>query len=160
MVDACRRITAVSIGSPGSFHDSRVLRISELADKIDNLPDEFHVIGDSAYPLKNHLLVPYRDNGNLTNRQRVFNYKHSANRMVVENTIGIIKMKFPRIQSKLMVHSWDRAVSIIMACMQLHNFIQKVEHNANEAEFAHYDRVVLPLDPKDRRDAISDIVFT
>ncbi|XP_070185020.1 uncharacterized protein [Littorina saxatilis] len=46
-------------------YDSRVFRNSDLVGVASNLPPEFHVIGDSAYPLCDYLLVPFRDNGHL-----------------------------------------------------------------------------------------------
>ncbi|XP_068905219.1 uncharacterized protein [Tenebrio molitor] len=56
-----------NIGFPGSVHDSRVLRNSALFVEIEqngNLNDYFydensHIVGDSAYPLRNWLMTPY-----------------------------------------------------------------------------------------------------
>jgi len=157
VVDGQRRFIAAALGCPGSFHDGRVYRVSELDEKISSLPDDFHVIGDSAYGLQTHLIVPYRDNNNLTQQQLTFNYKHSSNRMVVENCFGIMKMKFPRVQSKLLVHSWNRAVAIVMCCMQLHNFIQRLENCDNDSSET-YNSIPLPLEPKARRDALKDLL--
>lgn len=156
IVDFQRRFIAYSIGSPGSFHDGRVYRLSEISSQIERLPHDCHVIGDSAYGLQTHLIVPYRDNNNLSVQQKAFNYKHSANRMVVENAFGILKMKFPRVQSKLMTQRWSKAVLIVLSCMQLHNFIQRLEHTTMNV--SEYHPVSLPLEPKARRDALADLV--
>lgn len=37
------------------------------------MPEEFHLLGDSAYPLDVFIMTPYRDNGHLTARQKKFN---------------------------------------------------------------------------------------
>ncbi|GJQ79865.1 hypothetical protein Trydic_g18313 [Trypoxylus dichotomus] len=33
------------------------------------MPDNMHLVGDSAYPLLPNIMVPFRDNGHLTRRQ-------------------------------------------------------------------------------------------
>lgn len=76
--------------------------------------------------------------------------------MVVENAFGILKMKFPRVQSKLMTQRWSKAVLIVLSCLQLHNLIQRLEHP--EIDLADYQPVDLPVEPKARRDAIADII--
>lgn len=50
----------VYTGWPGSVGNSRV------SDKLLRLPDRYHILGDSAYPLSAGLLTPYRDNGHMT----------------------------------------------------------------------------------------------
>ena len=44
--------------------------------------DKF-IIGDSAYPLSNHMVVPFRDNGHLTVDQRQYNTIVSSQRQAV-----------------------------------------------------------------------------
>jgi hypothetical protein len=54
-----------NFGLPGSCHDARVLRQSDLWDS--GLVLGNHIIADEAYPLRRWLLTPYRNTGNLTN---------------------------------------------------------------------------------------------
>ncbi|XP_071579933.1 uncharacterized protein [Temnothorax nylanderi] len=54
----------------GSVHDARVFRNSRVSNFIE-MPDEYfinnsHIIGDAAYPIYPHVLVPFRDNRYLT----------------------------------------------------------------------------------------------
>ena len=99
-------------------------RLSALDEMLQNLPLQYHLVGDSAYTLSTHMMVPYWDNNNLSAAQRSFNYKHLANRMTVEHAFGHLKMKFPRIHNCLEVRSWKRVVMIINCCVYLHNFIE------------------------------------
>ncbi|WAR06381.1 hypothetical protein MAR_021750 [Mya arenaria] len=77
----------VFTGWPKSVHDARVFRNSTIREKIHNLPEEFHVLGDSAYPLSKHVFVPYRDNGHLNNTKKKFYKCHSSTRVDVERSI-------------------------------------------------------------------------
>ncbi|XP_055838966.1 putative nuclease HARBI1 [Episyrphus balteatus] len=48
--------TDVCVGAPGRLHNARVFRNSPLSSEIDRLvPDEYHLVGDTAYPLKKTL---------------------------------------------------------------------------------------------------------
>jgi len=57
-------------GHAGSVHDVRVFRNSALARYIE-MPNEYfpfdtHIITDAAYAIHPHVMVPFRDNGPLT----------------------------------------------------------------------------------------------
>lgn len=82
--------THIYVGNIGSVHDARIFRLSALQDYINDpnkFPNNTHLIGDAAYGLIQHLLVPYVDNGHLTERQTNDNYCHSSTRMVIERRL-------------------------------------------------------------------------
>ncbi|EFN64056.1 Putative nuclease HARBI1, partial [Camponotus floridanus] len=84
-------------GHPGSVHDQRVFRLSELQEWLGNpekFPDDYHILGDAAYKLHQNLIVPYRDNGHLTPRQKNFNFCHSSARVAIERAFGFMKTSF------------------------------------------------------------------
>ncbi|XP_008189832.1 uncharacterized protein LOC103311841 [Acyrthosiphon pisum] len=60
----------------GSMHDARVFRRSPLSSSLQTLlsTDE-HIVGDSAYPISPQMMVPYKDNGVLTSKQKSHNIK-------------------------------------------------------------------------------------
>ncbi|KAG0420107.1 hypothetical protein HPB47_003673 [Ixodes persulcatus] len=64
------RFLHCSAGDPGSVHDARMYRRSELPTILtaDKFPFDSHLLGDGAYPLRQSLLVPYRNNGRLTSQ--------------------------------------------------------------------------------------------
>ncbi|XP_067143869.1 putative nuclease HARBI1 [Centruroides vittatus] len=72
-------------GEVGSVHDARVFRCSKLGRSLSTLvPPKYHLLGDSAYPLQEQLITPFRDNGHLSPQQLNFNLKHSRTRNIVE----------------------------------------------------------------------------
>lgn len=51
------------------------------------------LVGDDAFALKTHLLKPYGGT-NLTKAQKIFNYRLSRARRIVENAFGILASRF------------------------------------------------------------------
>ena len=55
---------------------------------------EFHVLGDSAYPLSANMLVPDKDIGHLDPGQMKFNKVYYSTRVNIERAIDLLKSKF------------------------------------------------------------------
>jgi len=57
------------------MHDARIYRKSSLSTILagDADDEQFHILGNSAYPLETKLLVPYQDNDHLSPVQKKFN---------------------------------------------------------------------------------------
>lgn len=85
-------------GWPGSVHDSRVLKNSDLWDTGSELCGDGHLIGDGGFPLTQWLLTPYRDNGHLNHNQRYYNFCLSSTRQVIERFFSLLKGRFRRLQ--------------------------------------------------------------
>lgn len=101
-----------------------MFRLSDLNEDIHN-PSKFlnnsHIIGDAAYTLQEHLLVPYRDNGHLTEKQKNFNFCHSSARMAIERSFGLLKGRFRSLLTTLAMERVDLIPKYIIACCVLHN---------------------------------------
>jgi hypothetical protein len=80
----------------------------------------FLLLGDSAYPLKEYMLTPFRDNGHLTQAQRLYNKKLCSSRQIVERSIGLLKCRFRRL-TNLPCIDVERACKTVTACCVLHN---------------------------------------
>nr|CAI5825399.1 unnamed protein product [Callosobruchus analis] len=65
------------------MHDATVFQKSFIRDKITNLGNRYHIIGDAAYPISENLLTPYRDYGNITPIQ-----------VLIVNSFGLLKGRF------------------------------------------------------------------
>ncbi|XP_018358625.1 PREDICTED: putative nuclease HARBI1 [Trachymyrmex cornetzi] len=87
-------ITHCYIGHPGSVHDQRIFRQSEVATFLnieEKFPNNSHLIGDAAYELHEHLLVPFKDNGHLSDVQKHYNFRHSSARTKIEQCFALLK---------------------------------------------------------------------
>lgn len=130
--DADKMLTDVFCGEPGSLHDARVLRRSNLYAMAQN-PNYFEnysLLGDSAYPRLPWLVTPYKDTGTLTQEQKQFNFNHSSVRISIEHSFGLLKSRFRRL---LYINNYDikLCVKIVMASCILHNLCIKEKDNTN-----------------------------
>uniref|UniRef100_A0A8C1YIC8 DDE Tnp4 domain-containing protein n=1 Tax=Cyprinus carpio TaxID=7962 RepID=A0A8C1YIC8_CYPCA len=91
------------------------------AEHLGNMP--FIIVGDAAFPLKTYLLRPYpgRD---ISTQQRIFNYRLSRVRNVVENAFGILSSRWRILHSRINIHP-DKINSLILSACLLHNFLLK-----------------------------------
>lgn len=132
------KFTHVFMGYPGSCHDARVCRNSDLWNNGPQMCGVMnHIIADAAYPLKNWLLTPYRDNGHLTAVQKRFNTYLSANRVVIERAFGLLKGRFRRL--KYLDTELENGVDIILSCCILHNIC--LMNHEDVSEFLEQDIV-------------------
>ena len=116
------RFISVNAGWPGSVHDAHVYRNTKIGKRIIDgtiLPDEYHLVGDAAYPLSQNLMTPFKDFGTLTREQQKYNFVHSSTRMVVKRSIGQLKgrlRKLKRLDSTL-----PKSTDSVTFCCILHN---------------------------------------
>lgn len=119
--------TNVHVGYPGSANDCRVLTNSRLYLNIEaNGYTEYfvqnqHLLGDKIYPIKEWLLPPFKDYGNMTRSQIMYNKIHSKTRVKIENSFGLLKGRWRRLKH-ITVYKIAKASNIVMACCALHNF--------------------------------------
>ncbi|XP_036151266.1 putative nuclease HARBI1 [Monomorium pharaonis] len=114
-------------GLPGSVHDMRVFKYSGLQQKCSDeyFPQDTHLLGDSAYTLQKHIMVPYTDNGHLTVKQVYFNKVLSRTRMMVERSIGLLKSRWRYFLDKLPMRRTDLIPYYIVCACVLHNICLK-----------------------------------
>lgn len=102
-----------------SFWKSRKSIFPPGARVIEGVQVSYLEIGDSAFPLWTRSMKPYTHN-KLTDTQAYYNYRHSSARMIVEQTIGLLKGRFRILLSTN--ESLIQTVNVIMmACCILHN---------------------------------------
>lgn len=141
----------VYTGWPGAVHDARVFRNSPLKDVLEDatFPSEYHLLGDSAYPLSSYLLVPFRDNGQLSVVEKTFNKAHASTRVEVERAIGLLKGKFRRLKYLEMTDLGSIPVVIFATC-SLHNFL--ILHGGVDEEDIEHDEADSGSPDADSRD--------
>ena len=128
IVKADRHFSYISVGFPGSNHDSYVLQRSCWWSQVTADPDtmfgnsDFHIVGDSAFPMREFLLIPYRSAPNNTKLMKTFNLKLSSTRVnliVVEQTFGDLQNRFRRCLN--IEGSIENAVDSVVASCCIHN---------------------------------------
>lgn len=157
--DHRRKIRDVTVGFPGSVHDSRVFRASPLSTTLQEKCGNNYILGDSGYPCLRHLLTPYKDFGNLTRVQQNYNNKLAATRYVIEHCFGILKQKFRQLYHLKLRGDHDIANFIRAACV-LHNLAQDDDFPENEelpnVGLVHHDHNYNAQgeEPQDERDGV------
>jgi hypothetical protein len=108
-------------GNPGSTHDAPVLRSSDLFQNSNvKIPPGYYLLGDSAFPILEWLITPFRDCGNLTRQQKLFNKTHSQCRQVIERAFGMLKCRFRRLL-RFDISDISLLVDSVLAACVLHN---------------------------------------
>lgn len=108
----------------------------------ENGPVLPHVlIGDEAFPLMTYLMRPYPGRNGLSVDQKIFNYRLSRSRRMIESTFGILVAQW-RIFRKPIIANVENVHKIIEACVCLHNFIRdanNVDDNNYELDLNDYN---------------------
>ncbi|XP_071052801.1 uncharacterized protein [Onthophagus taurus] len=146
VADADCRFIFIDVGSYGRQSDGGTFAISNLYDFLENynntlpppapihgIPDDmpFVLLGDDAYPLKTYLMKPYSKR-QLTNQERIFNYRLSRARRCIECTFGILCAKW-RLLNKAIETDVEKAIKIVKTICLLHNMVMDFEGSPNIA---------------------------
>lgn len=119
----------VSYGSPGSDSDTKIFNNSTLKTLLENdiLPEGYFIVGDDAFTLRPYLMKPYPGQ-RLTEAERIFNYRLSRARNVVENFFGFLANRFRVLLTSINLKT-STVELIIRTCCILHNLLLKKEGN-------------------------------
>lgn len=104
IVDGSGRFLWACVGMPGNCHDSTLLQSTALwprlrtlceisTQQIGELTVPSMILGDNAFPFRPYLMKRFSQ-ARRTPEQRRFNNKHAQGRVVVEQTFGMLKMRF------------------------------------------------------------------
>ena len=121
----------INVGWPGKVHDARVFSNSSLyrranggtlfpnwTSKMGSIDVPLVILGDPAYPLLTWLM-----NATSTAKERLFNYRQSRGRMVVEDAFGRLKGRW-RCLMKRMDTNVCSVPNIVASCVVLHNICE------------------------------------
>ena len=137
LVDADYRFIWVDVGNLGSAGDAQIFNKGQLRKAIvtnslnfplpDTLPNDdkempYFLIGDDAFALQKWMMKPFSLRS-LTKEQRIFNYRLSRARRIVENAFGILAHRF-RCLLGTMQQEPETVTSITLACVTLHNLLR------------------------------------
>lgn len=138
LVDSNYRFLYVDVGCNGRISDGGVFGGCSLQDALEKrtsnipapapLPESdqmapYCIVADEAFPLKDYLMKPY-PNRRLSVEQRIFNYRLSRARRVVENAFGILANRFRVLLTTINIQNTTQVEDIVLACCALHNFLR------------------------------------
>lgn len=142
LADANYKIIYMDVGCKGRISDGGVFNQCTLSDALarntlnipsarpltENGPEVPHVIvADDAFALKPYIMKPYPLR-NLSGPQRIYNYRLSRARRVVENLFGIMSTRF-RVLLKPINLDETKTTKIVLAISALHNFLMTERDN-------------------------------
>lgn len=137
LVDAQYKFLWVEVGAPGSCSDAQIWNQCHLKRMMDDgdldIPQDeplpggdrdvpYFIVGDDAFRLTNHLMKPY-SRLNMAHDDKVFNYRCSRARRVVENAFGILANRF-RCLLQTLEQTEGTVRLIVTACVCLHNLMR------------------------------------
>jgi len=117
-------ITHCYAGQPGAIDEQTVFRLSEVTAFLsdpDKFPEDSHLVGNATYELHHHFMVPFEDNGQLTERQKNFNFCQALARNAVERCFSLLKDRMRSLMHCLPMKTVDFMAEYIVACCVLHN---------------------------------------
>nr|CAH7769449.1 unnamed protein product [Callosobruchus chinensis] len=117
--------TYIDVGANGSASDGGVFKNSSIYRRLEDglLPMDGIIVGDAAFPLKSYLLKPY-PGSQLSTSEKIFNYRLSRARRIVENAFGILVSRF-RVFENAIPTSLNTVDAIVCASCALHNWLRK-----------------------------------
>lgn len=137
IVNANYEFIYVNVGTNGSVSDGGIFKKTKFYERLQSnalkIPPPsaltnsdtvapYCFIGDSAFALSENLLKPYPQNG-LTPDKRIFNYRLSRARRIVENAFGHLSERF-RVFKKPFTINVENVPKVVMASCALHNFLR------------------------------------
>jgi hypothetical protein len=118
--------TLYSLYYLGRSHDAAAFNSSDIVEMLRNpqlyFPRDGYLIGDSAYPLSRHLIVPYPNSESLSNPyKRSFNKMLSASRVSIERAFGLLVARWRFLAYHIYILDQIDINDVISACCVLHN---------------------------------------
>ena len=96
---------------------------------MDALPPDCFILGDSAYPVKQWLMTPFK--GEVTGGKSTFNYELSKSRQIIECAFGRLVERFRRLKF-LQFKEISTCIKICIAATTLHNFCLSLTDDEEE----------------------------
>lgn len=138
IADAKYRFTYIDVGANGRISDGGVFNRTTFSKSLTegtlNLPEPcplparnepipYFLVGDDAFALSNNLIKPYATQ-NLSGLERVFNYRLSRARRIVENAFGLLANRFRVFLAPIHLDA-EKTRKLTIACCSLHNYLLK-----------------------------------
>lgn len=154
IADAEYKLLYIDVGRNGRFSDGGVFNRCTFGQAMDrdklglpqpkslpgrSTPVPYVLVADDAFALRENILKPYSQR-DLTMDKRVYNYRLSRARRIIENVFGIMSARFRVLLSPIQLNA-EKTKKVVLACCALHNFLMtKNKHMYAPANtFDRYD---------------------
>jgi hypothetical protein len=126
------------VAGPGKVNDVRAFsRCADLLQWLEDLPVQYFIGGDNAYPLSQRVLIPFSGGQVYDETNRTYNFYLSQLRIRIEMAFGQLTQKW-EVVADTMKYSNKTNVQLIVVCMKLHNFCiqmkQKDEYDDDDED--------------------------
>ena len=145
VVNAHYEFVYVTVGAQGSANDAAVFNASSFSKALENVSNPLAIpparclpnidiaalmvfVADDAYPLRCNIMKPFSSRG-LSTSERIFNYRLSTARRMVENAFGILVSRFRILRDGMQLQP-DTVSHVVLACCVLHNFLRRKVNSA------------------------------
>jgi len=140
IADANYQFIMCDFGTNGRISDGGVLKNTKFFEKLEkkllNIPEADKIrnsdinvpyvfVVDDAFPLTENMMKPFRQAQLNSDIRKIFNYRLSRARRIIENAFGILVARF-RIFHTAINLTPEHIDSIVMASCVLHNFLLKM----------------------------------
>jgi hypothetical protein len=115
--DANETFTSVDVSWPGSVHDSRIWKNSQVRLLMQSKENAV-LIGDQGYGLEPCLMTPFKNP--TPGAEHKFNVLLKKERVTIERCFGQLKRRFPILQYVCRV-KLENVPKVIVTCIVLHN---------------------------------------
>lgn len=151
--DAHYRFILVDVGAEGRRSDGGVFANSKIKLGLDsntlNVPPPsvvgqselpFILVGNEAYLLSSYLMRPYPKSSQLDLTKKVFNYRLSRARRVIESAFGVLAARWRFFRRPINTYVL-KAEKMVLATVCLHNFIitKELEKCSQERQYLQYN---------------------
>lgn len=139
VVNAKYEFIYIDVGCQGRISDGGVFKNTSFYKKMENgslnlpqhkplpgrsQPVPYVLVADDAFPLTDNIMKPFKTDLNKGSPKRVYNYRLSRARRVVENSFGLLASVFRVFRKPIEVKVQSTIVDIVLACAYLHNFLR------------------------------------
>ncbi|XP_071572651.1 uncharacterized protein [Temnothorax nylanderi] len=161
------KFTIVDCGAYGSASDGGIFAQSDFGKCLNNddlnIPVEnfklplsdiempHYFVADEAFPLSKRIMRPYPGHF-LSEAKSIFNFRLSRARRVIENTFGILVSRW-RVFQRCICMNPEHVDVIIIAAVNLHNFLMTQNNNAPNVE-----KIYCPPNYVDNEDNIGHVI--